>query len=358
MGTGWDGLIVVSPSSSVRIDTISPTKVEKLIACPQRVAFEQQAEGSKRPKSSTTGAARLGVAVHRAIEICLGTPPVDAVTGWNQACDELSTDGDDPRAAPDARRMALRLERHLPRLVDFIARRNPSLLLREESLTSPDGRVSGQLDLLVCGDAPCVIDHKTGVVIAEGEPLDRYRRQLVLYAWLADVTLQLDVAESLLFSLRDGLVAVDTCRSVREGVISDVLHAQDQFNARVPGSQPANPSEETCMFCPFLGECDEAWATLRSGSVSRLGRGEAAIVEVVGDCIVATNGLAAIPIHVLAGSVAGDGVLVDVPSQSTKNLARGSTLRCWGLGLRSADPLSLSWRSGVSGFASGSGPAK
>lgn len=348
---------MASPSASVRVDTISPTRVEKLIACPQRIAFEQRSGGAKRPAPSTMGAARLGVAVHRAIEICLATPPVDAMTGWNEACDELSAQGDDPRAAPEARRTALRLERQLPKLVDFITQRNPSLLLREEPLTSPDGRVSGQLDLLVCGDAPCVIDHKTGVVIDEGEPLDRYQRQLAVYAWLADVTLQLDVAESLLFSLRDGLVAVDTCRSVRESVISDVLHAQDQFNARVPGPQPANPSEETCMFCPFLGECEEAWATLRSGSVSRLGRGEVAIVEVVGDCIVATNGLAAIPIHVLAGSVAGDAVLVDVPSQSTKNLARGSTLRCWGLGLRSADPLSLSWRSGVSGFASGSDPA-
>jgi hypothetical protein len=221
-------------------------------------------------------------------------------------------------------------------------------LRHECELTSPDGQISGQIDLLVLGKRPLVVDYKTGVALESGEPLGRYGRQLAVYAWLVDQALGVDVPESMLFSLRDGIIHVDTSRRVRDGVVEEIKAARDAYNERIPGPQPAWPSEDGCTFCPFVGECDEAWDALELGGLAQLGPGVALIGTVVGDVVTAANGLAALPIEAHSDPHRGSGIISDVPGPVVSQLQPGSKFRCWALGIRSVEPLSLAWRAGAS----------
>src|SRR5438477_12981868 len=95
------------PVTSRALTTISPTRLERLLACPLRVAFEQaQPRGASAEVSPW---ALVGLVVHRTIELCLADRPPLLDNAWEQACDEMSNEGTDPRTAPNARRSRLRL---------------------------------------------------------------------------------------------------------------------------------------------------------------------------------------------------------------------------------------------------------
>jgi hypothetical protein len=337
---------MVPPISSQALATISPARLERLLACPLRVAFEQARPRGRRQQVAPRGL--VGLAVHRTIELCLADPPVALADAWDQACDELSKEGEDPRAAPNARRSFLRLERRLPELLSYIADRAPAEMLREHVLTSPDGVVTGQIDLLVLGERPSVIDHKTGFVLAEAVPRPHYERQLAIYAWLVQAALGVDVNDAALFSLREGVVELDVSAEVRDFIVAEALRARDAFNTRAPGAQPATPSDRACGSCPFVGPCDAAWDALRTGAVERFGWGDAARATVRAPIVVAAGGTAAVPLDIDAGTVAGAAVLIDVPVSLVDALVVGHRLSAWRLAKRSDEPLMLAWREGIS----------
>jgi hypothetical protein len=334
------------PTSSQVLATISPARLERLLACPLRVAFEQARPGASQQQVAPW--ALVGFAVHRTIELCLADPPVALADAWDQACEELSKEGDDPRAVPNARRSLLRLERRLPELLSYIADRAPAEKLREYVLTSPDGVVTGQLDLLVLGERPSVIDHKTGLVLAEGLPRPHYERQLAIYAWLVQAALDVDVNDGALFSLREGVVELDVSTKVRDSIVAVALRARDAFNERAPGAQPATPSDRACGSCPFVGPCDVAWDALRTGAVERFGWGDAARATVRAPIVVAAGGTAAVPLDIEIGTVGGPAVLIDVPAPLIDGLTIGARLSAWRLAKRSDEPLMLAWREGIS----------
>jgi hypothetical protein len=240
------------------------------------------------------------------------------------------------------------LERRLPELLSYIADRAPAEKLREYPLTSPDGVVTGQLDLLVLGERPAVIDHKTGLVLAEGLPRPHYERQLAIYAWLVQAALDVDVDDGALFSLREGVVELDVSTKVRDSIVAGALRARDAFNERAPGAQPATPSDRACGSCPFVGPCDVAWDALRTGAVERFGWGDAARATVRAPIVVAAGGTAAVPLDIEIGTVGGPAVLIDVPAPLIDGLTMGARLSAWRLAKRSDEPLMLAWREGIS----------
>lgn len=337
---------MAAPISSRALVTISPTRLERLLGCPLRVAFEQVRPGGRSAQVSPW--ALVGLAVHRTIALCLADRPMALADAWEQAGDELSTEGADPRAAPNARRSLLRLERRLPELLAYIATRAPVEQLRELVLTTPDGAVTGQIDLLVLGERPSVIDHKAGLVLADGLPRPHYERQLALYAWLVQEALGVDVRDAALFSLREGLVEFDVSAKARDVVVANARRAREMFNERAPGGQPATPSDHACGSCPFVGPCDAAWDALKTGVVERFGWGEAARAKVRAPIVVAAGGTAAVPLDIEAGTVIGPGVLIDVPDSVVHALTVGDRLFAWRLAKRSDEPLTLAWREGTS----------
>ncbi len=332
---------------SEHLSSVSPSRLERLLGCPLRIAFEQARSGIGVPTSSPW--ALVGIAVHRAIEFCLAEPPLDLSEAWGRACDELSAKGIDPRVAPNARRAVLRLERRLPALLAYLDSRQPTELFREHRLTSADGTINGTVDLLVLGPRPAIVDHKTGAVLdEEGMTRSAYEHQLALYAWLAKDSLGVEVEEAALFSLREGLIEVDVGPNARQPIVAAALEAMDSFNAHAPGPQPATPSDESCRSCPFVGHCDPAWDALGDGTVEHLGWGDAVQGVVRGQVVVAAGGRAAVRLDVRSGTVEAVLVMSDVPGDVAGQLAENDELRAWGLGRRSDEPVALTWRDGSS----------
>lgn len=334
------------PVTSEPLVTISPARLERLLACPLRVAFEQARPGGRPAQPSPW--ALVGLAVHRTIDLCLGDPPVELRDAWQHACEELAQNGTDPRTAPNARRTLLRLERRLPDLLGYISARGPVETLREHVLESSDGIVTGQVDLIILGERPSVVDHKTGVVETNGLPRSNYERQLAVYAWLVQEAFGVDVSDAALFSLRDGIVQLDVSAHVRNDIVADGLRARQSYNDRAPGVQLATPSDQACGSCPFVGPCDPAWAALRTGKVERFGWGEAVRARVRAPMVMAAGGVTALPLDIETGTVEGMAVLTDVPASVSGPITVGDQLAAWRVAKRSDEPLTLTWLEGKS----------
>jgi CRISPR/Cas system-associated exonuclease Cas4 (RecB family) len=337
--------MAAQPTVSHLLVTVSPSRLERLLACPLRIAFEQA-----RPSSSDLTAAPnavVGLAVHRTIAVSLAAPSIPLSVAWDQACDDLAARSADPRSRPDARRAYLRLERRLPQLMAFVEARAPTELLIERELEAPGHLVRGRPDLVILGQHPCVIDHKSGLVMAEVGPREPYENQLVMYAWLVESALGVEVDETALFSLRQGLVTVDVSAR-RARLIDEVLSAREAFNARVPGPQPASPSETSCNWCPFVGPCDSAWRALQEGQVDRLGWGEAVRGTSRTEAISSSNRRAAVALDIDIGTVSGSASIIDIPADRVADLRAGDRVAVWALTKRNDDPLTLAWHDGVS----------
>lgn len=338
------------PTTSRPLPTISPTRLERLRSCPLRIAFEQAAPRTAPVQDSPW--ALVGTAIHRAIELCLEDSPLGVDEAWSQACDEATRTGADPRAAVSARRSFLRLQRRLPDLLEYIAQRRPTEIRRECVVTSPDGTLSGQLDLLIVSARPSIVDHKTGTVLADGLPRGHYERQLALYAWLVETSLGLEVNEAALFSLRDGIIEVDVTRAVRDRIASESIQARDEFNARAPDAQPATPSDDACGPCPYVGSCDFTWDALRQGLIEEgYGWGDAVRGRLRAPAITAADGTTAVPLDVEVGTVTGEAMIIDVPVAVLERCGVGSQISAWRLARRSEQPLTLVWREGSSALA-------
>ena len=337
------------PTGSRPLLTVSPTKLERLLACPLRIAFEQASSGGPFVQGSPW--ALVGVAIHRAIELCLESPQLGLEAAWSQACDEAARIGPDPRAAASARRSFLRLQRRLPDLLEYIDQRAPTEMRRECVVTSPGGTLSGQIDLLILGARPSIVDHKTGVVLTEGLPRGHFERQLAIYAWIVHASLGVEVNDAALFSLRDGIVEVDVSASVRDSVAAEAISSMEAFNARAPGAQPATPSDHACGVCPFVGSCDATWEALQEGRIAGFGWGEAARGRVRAPIVASAGGTAAVPLDVQIGTVAGSVTLIDVPVPMVESCSAGDQLSAWRLARRSDEPVTLAWREGTSALA-------
>jgi hypothetical protein len=335
------------PVTSQPLATLSPARLERLLCCPLRVAFEQQGQGDRHEPPSP--AALVGVAIHRAIELILRKKAEGPDDAWKRACDELADKGGDPRVFPTARRARLRLERRLPELLAYIDARSPVELLVEEPLTSRDGTIHGRPDLLILGPHPTIVDFKTGRVTGEDDPHPAYERQLTIYAWLAASCLGIDV-DAALFSLREGIVPIDVSPPLRAQLMTEAMTARDDFNARAPGPQPGRPHEDHCRWCPFGCSCDDLWAALAAGEVDSVGWGEAVRGEVTANVVTTAIGVAALPINLVEGTRRGLAVVIDVPEPVASGLQIGDYLAFIGLGLRSDSPLTLVWSDLTSRF--------
>jgi CRISPR/Cas system-associated exonuclease Cas4 (RecB family) len=334
------------PLSSELLLTVSPTKLEDLAACPLRVAFEQITVAGSA--ASLPAQAALGLALHRTIQLCLTDRELSVESAWALACDELARNGSDPREAVSARRTILRIQRRLPDLLAYVSEREPSEVLLEHTIRSRDGSVKGRIDLLVLGERPAIVDHKTGLASSEGLPRERYVRQLAIYAWLVQESLGIDIAEAALFSSREGIVEVDVSAPVREPIVAEAMRLRDAFNERVPGTQPATPSDEACGTCQYVGLCDPAWEALGDGVIEGASLYEAVRGHLCSPVVTTASGLAAVPIAASCGTVTGEVMLTDVPLAMTEGCSVGDRVAAWRLRRRSDAPVTLAWREGYS----------
>lgn len=142
----------------------------------------------------------------------------------------------------------------------------------EESLTSPDGLVSGTMDsVYINGEEIHVVDKKTGSACEGGKIKESYREQLFLYAGLIDECLgQMPVRLSLIDGEgRRHDVPFDPCLvranyqsakewilSVREEVERNPTHLEEL----------AEPKPQNCNYCQFRPTCKPYWKASRLNS--------------------------------------------------------------------------------------------
>lgn len=325
--------------------------MDSLLHCPSAFAFAQVEPRSYGDRNTPSTSAVVGVVIHRSIELLLRDNVETVDQAWEMACQEQRDSGIEPESRPDARRAKLRLERKMPTLLNFIRARNPTQeLIVEEPLSSKDGLIRGQVDLVVIGENPCIIDYKSGLVTEDGYPKEHFVRQLCLYAHLVQDDLGIDIDDAFLFSLREGLWPVDVSSPVRNPIVEESLEAQKLFNSRVPGPQPAFPSVTACSFCRHVGECDEFWGPAGVGGGMEPESGVCVSGHVSARPVISASGVGAI--SVLVGSTPNDHLLTitDIPNHLVEELEPGDNINCWRLRDSVDSPYVLTWKSGQSGL--------
>ena len=308
--------------------------------CPARVAFEQQGGGP----APSFAAAVLGTTAHRAMELVAIGTAVDAA--WDIACEEtFNREGDEPSRLKTFRRTFLRYRRRANELVAFLAEHPAHEPLPEQNLQSEDGVLRGQADLvLLAAEDVIVVDHKTGVVTDEDRPKAAYVRQVQIYAALASAGYGRPVGGAALFSLREGMVAIDVSDEALGEAISEARTELTEFNQRAPGPQPARPAPDTCRWCPSAAKCDGFWQCVDESWTDPMGlcvRGHITRAEV------ALNSLGSVELAVTEASPPGpDSIVVSgIPGHFVSDLALSDVVSLTGLERHFRAPETLVWAS-------------
>jgi hypothetical protein len=327
------------PLSSQALGPVSPSLLARL-ACPLRVAFEQ-AGSAGNPEPSE--AAVLGTAAHRAVELALEGNELD--DAWAQGCaEEQARSGTDPMDYPAARRTLLRLKKHVPRLLELLSTMPDSRWLLETWLETADVALGGKPDLIAISpdNLALVIDYKSGLVSDEEGVKSAYVRQLLFYGVLVDECLNATPVMLALLSLREGVVQVEPSAEGMAEVATLARAARVEFNERVPGAQPAEPSPENCQWCRFAARCSAFWQAVEPHWATSIGNAVRGTVEA--DPEHATTGVTTLQLTADSGPLAGSTViLAGIPTALVASAGVGSVVSVLDLQARSEDPLVLTW---------------
>ena len=308
------------------------------------MAFDQ----ASRPYPHSSGgnpAALVGTAVHRCIEALLRDRSQTLEGAWELTCRTMAEEGSDPTQAPNARRAFSRLRQRLPALLELVddAEWTGEPLI-EECLASSDGMFEGIPDLVLVGKRRLlVVDYKSGFVSDDGGVDERYSDQLLLYAHLSVERFGIGLADAYLLSLREGLVPVDVSEEQRNKYVRRAIDEIRTYDQRVPGPQPAMPSEDACRWCKHVCACDQVWDEIGRGQVLEPWGGHALEGKLLDSPSIARNNLSAARIRVERGTIAGDVTISDIPQGPTRELSEGSRVRIVGLRQIRDDAQGLAW---------------
>ncbi|QQE78384.1 PD-(D/E)XK nuclease family protein [Alicyclobacillus sp. SO9] len=153
-------------------------------------------------------------------------------------------------------------------------------ILAERELKSSNGRLVGRPDRMIYrehGDA-IIEDYKTGEIYDGNELRAHIRRQMLLYTFLCvesfdvhNVTFRVipmngvvyeenvDLAEAVRF----GDSVFDTLDSINTSLL-EISRGEKLFN------ELAQPSAESCAFCPYRNRCDTYWSSMTTSNGSFL----------------------------------------------------------------------------------------
>ena len=182
---------------------------------------------------------------------------------FREAKDAGDTRFSSPESWPQFHLKHSRLRNAGRRLKEILEYLSPSaVVLPEEPLLAADGRLYGRPDLLIREPGNHqVIEYKSGrILAADGVHLmEAYERQLQIYAYLeAQATGDWPSLVQLL-PLEGRPLLLEIVPAQAEELVEDILSALDLYNSRVPGAQPAAPSDEVCSSCPHASECEAFW---------------------------------------------------------------------------------------------------
>ena len=267
------------------IESISPSLANDLLACQLRVAFSRDPELRSWRRPSTYSA--LGVAAHWVTEKAFKRShwPTDAVQVRNRLVELW--DGEIERGASALANAwapaippppnewpgySLTRARTIRRAVKLLTSRSAGSGDRipgtgiEIELTDAESGLSGRADRIDRdGSATRIVDLKTG--LRQGAPTDDQRRQLLLYAVLAQRATgawpsSIAVEDASGFQYVQELSAPQA-----EDVLQEVESARSEFNTLTSTArftEVAQPSADRCRWCAFRVVCRPYWQELRA----------------------------------------------------------------------------------------------
>lgn len=334
-----------------------------------RVALSRSAEFRRFERKSLP--ALLGTAVHRVFErlpprgISMDDAKAHLEREWEAVVGELavSLEGADylvpppaPERWPHYQKARLRALRGALAVVERrgTATSQPegrsSAVQVEKAVSGAEGRLVGRVDRVEQGvGAARIVDLKSGFDGAEELP-ERYREQLLLYAFMWHEETGEWPTECAIEGPTGARVAFEPDAHEATDVAAEALALLDAYNRRAGQSAAdlATPSEEACRWCDFRVCCpaffaavDEGWATYGRRFV---------LGTVVPD---PTGGSRVLAMKVVQGNLSDDVEVARVllPADMELEVAGGQTVALAG-GLRaSADgDVGVDWRTHVSAW--------
>jgi hypothetical protein len=273
---------------------------------------------------------------------------------WDNKVEKQRNSGMGVTGFADYRRAKLRAQRRATAIADYLRPHDPSVVGVEEDLVSPDGLVQGRVDLIVRGqDGTEIVDYKTGGPVRPSM-LERFRRQLLLYAGIEmECTGTMPVAGFVL-STSSMWNRIELDLPSCQVLLSDVRLSLSEFNQTAPGPQPATPGSEACRSCGHSASCEAFWQSVQpEWLVPEVGPPSHAVAgRLLEAPVFAANGRASLRIDPIRSTVQTDGAVEVVGIDRAflgepARLIAGATVRLVGLRtLNDADGGVLSGRAG------------
>ena len=213
---------------------------------------------------------------------------------------------------------------------------------REQWLSAAEGRIVGRPDV-IHGDT--VIDYKSGEIYEYGSSTvakASYVRQLQSYAFLIHACTGRWPSRGVLLPMEGPPFEVVLDPIACESCASDALERLEQYNCQVDAMASAiafaNPSPESCKWCPYQMVCPAFWKAAADGWSEQMG--SASISGPALDAARPIHGGAAFALTVSATSGAipsGEVTLAPLNPEFHSSLSRvasGTLLRVTGLARR------------------------
>lgn len=267
-----------APKSSP-IARLSPTSLNRILACPMSQAFRQQ---GRRGPAASSPAARLGRAAHGALEIVVGDRSLfrdewrDSIESvWAnqvaQQAEEVRAVGDEDRWGdverwPGYFQLEARLRTTAQRLRTlFPTVADKSEFLVEVRLSSEDPPLEGTPDLVVrTTERTTIVDYKTGIGLdpETGELRAEYERQLQIYAYLEHGASGVWPSSAWLVPFKGRPIELLVDERSATAAANEARAVLNSYNALAPASQPGRAAATACRYCPFVAECPSFWASV------------------------------------------------------------------------------------------------
>jgi hypothetical protein len=271
--------------------SVSPSRVNSLLRCGLRVAFEQ--DHRFRHWRRPTPRSSLGIAAHKLTEESFSHQFDNEDTEqraawltrrWNaliHAQAELMRSAWGPALPPEAKdwpgyafvkvRLVRRLAReqidagsHYPAQASFrhADPATPRLPLLECRMEDPVAGIHGTPDRVEKSDGRLrVLDLKSG--LHQGDVTDDQRRQMLLYGHLVTATLGESPNDLIIVDIAGRETAVPFDLSDEAGAVLLVQRTRESWNSAIEAGDTAfslaSPSPEACRWCPFRVACLPSW---------------------------------------------------------------------------------------------------
>lgn len=305
-----------------KIETISPTKFERLRSCALRVSLEvenQVPKGLRHPSKAQL----IGIIFHKAFQNYLSTHSENVDNAWNRAF-EVVTSKYRSNVSPDQVRRAKlffqwRTDEISSLLVDFGVERGTSQVKTEFKASTNDGKIAGVIDLFIDQEPFAIVDFKTGIDAELEIVSPAFSRQLALYSVIVRDHCG-RIPRVFVSGMKSKLNEISELEI--DNVLAELNSLVTHFNAQ-EGHHTANVSIDSCKYCYQVSRCKEVWK-----NKSVLHALNSLNGKVASRPFVSANGMGSLKMLI------DDAQLVsihDVPQEFLNGIREGGVARIWGL---------------------------